>query len=292
MSSNNIGGNIGNDASGIDWKRVASPDLLEQMDNSIKVQIVKVDEQLQRRHDKIMKRAAEQEAQRKAEEEKHKAEEEAKQKAEEEEKKQKAKENKRRAEEEYRAQAEVKRKQKANVREATKAFRAKIAQEGAQGMKPRVRNLSLSYFSCANFLFCFYSLVGQRANACLTRASKGGIPLATIAGEAATARGVSCPRPRALRHVAGAVWPRSSAISRCPSARWRGRLAGRKEGERDVGDCNRDIAKRRQEVQEDKEGSCRSREYQGDRRGDGELFGGGAIDPARPSCAGLRPLTW
>ena len=108
MSSNNIGGNIGNDASGIDWKRVASPDLLEQMDDSIKVQIVKVDEQLQRRHDKIMKRVAEQEAQRKAEEEKHKAEEEAKQKAKEEkrkakeEEKQKAEENKRRAEEEYR----------------------------------------------------------------------------------------------------------------------------------------------------------------------------------------------
>ena len=86
MSSNNIGGNIGNDASGIDWKRVASPDLLEQMDNSIEVQIVKVNEQSQRRRDKIMKRAAEQEAQRKAKEEKCKAEEEAKQKAEEEEK--------------------------------------------------------------------------------------------------------------------------------------------------------------------------------------------------------------
>ena len=139
-----------------------------------------------------MKRAAEQEAQRKAEEEKRKAEEEAKQKAEEEEK-QKAEENKCRAEEECKAQAEVKRKQKADVREATEAFRAKIAQEGAQGVKPRVRNLSLSYFSCANFPFCFYSLVGQRANACLTRASKGGIPLATVAGEAATARGVSCP---------------------------------------------------------------------------------------------------
>ena len=160
MSSNNIGGNIGNDASGIDWKRVASPDLLEQMDDSIEVQIVKVNEQSWRRHNKIMKRAAEQEAQRKAEEEKHKAEEEAKQKAEEEEK-QKTEENKHRAEEEYRAQAKVKRKQKADVREATEAFRAKIAQEGAQGTKPRVHNLSLSYFSFANFPFCFYSLVGQ-----------------------------------------------------------------------------------------------------------------------------------
>ncbi|KIM58667.1 hypothetical protein SCLCIDRAFT_27825 [Scleroderma citrinum Foug A] len=138
MSSNNIGGNTGNDALGIDWKQVASPDLLKQMDDSIEVQIAKVNEQSRRRHDKIMKRAAEQEAQRKAEEEKRKAEEEAKQKAEEEEK-QKAEENKRRAEEEYRAQAEVKRKQKADAQEATEAFRAKIAQEGAQGAKPRPR---------------------------------------------------------------------------------------------------------------------------------------------------------
>ncbi|KIM60154.1 hypothetical protein SCLCIDRAFT_26794 [Scleroderma citrinum Foug A] len=130
MSSNNIGGNTGNDASGIDWKRIALPDLLKQMDDSIEVQIAKVNEQSRRRRDKIMKRAAKQEAQRKAEEEKRKAEEEAKQKAEEEEK-QKAEENKCRAEEEYRAQAEVKRKQKADA--------AKIAQEGAQGTKPRPR---------------------------------------------------------------------------------------------------------------------------------------------------------
>ena len=176
-----------------------------------------------------MKRVAEQEAQRKAEEEKRKAEEEAKQKAEEEkqkakeEEKQKAEENKHRAEEEYRVQAKVKRKQKADAREATEVFRAKIAQGGAQGVKPKVCNLSLSYFFFANFLFCFYSLIGQRANACLTRASRGGIPLVTIAGEVATARGVSCPRTHALQHVAGAVWPRSSAILRCPPARWRGR---------------------------------------------------------------------
>ena len=219
---------------GIDWKRVVSPNLLEQMDNLIEVQIAKVNEQLQRRHDKIMKRMAEKEAQRKVEEEKRKAEEEAKQKAKEEkrkaeeEEKQKAKENKRRAEEKYRAQAEVKRKQKADAREATEAFRAKIAQGGAQGAKPKVHNLSLSYFFFANFLFCFYSLIGQRANMCLMRASKGGIPLATVAGEAATARGVSCPQMRALRHAAGAIWPRSSAISRCPPARWRRRRAGRK----------------------------------------------------------------
>ena len=154
MSSSNIGGNIGNDASGIDWKRVVSPDLLKQMDDLIEIQIVKVDKQSWRRHNKIMKRAAKQEAQKKVEEEKCKAKEEAKQKAEEEkqkteeEEKQKAEENKCRAEEEYRAQAKVKRKQKADVREATKAFRAKIAQGGAQGTKPKVRNLSLSFFLC------------------------------------------------------------------------------------------------------------------------------------------------
>ena len=118
MSSSNIGGNNSNNALGINWKRVASPNLLEQIDNSIEVQIAKVDKQSRRRHDKIMKRAAEQKVQRKVEEEKHKAKEEAKQKAEEEkqkaeeEEKQKAKENKHRAKEEYRAQAEVKRKQK------------------------------------------------------------------------------------------------------------------------------------------------------------------------------------
>ena len=234
MSSSNINGNNGNNASGINWKRVVSPDLLEQMDDSIKVQIVKVDEQSWQRHDKIMKRVAKQEAQRKAEEEKCKAEEEAKQKAEEEkwkaeeEGKWKAEENKRRAKEEYRAQAEVKRKQKADTREATEAFRVKIAQGGAQGAKPKVHNHSPSYFFFANFPFCFYSLVGQQANMCLTRASRGGIPLATIAGEAVTARAVSCPQTRALQHAAGAIWPRSSAISRCPPARWSGQRAGRK----------------------------------------------------------------
>ena len=66
---------------------------------------------------------------------------------------------------------------------------------------------------------------------------------------------------------------------------------GEKEGERDISDHDRDIAKRRREAQEDEEGSCRSREYRGDRRGDGELFSGGAINPAGPSHAGLRPLT-
>ncbi|KIM62629.1 hypothetical protein SCLCIDRAFT_24921 [Scleroderma citrinum Foug A] len=139
MSSSNIGCNNSNDTSGINWKQVVLPNLLEQMDDSIKVQIAKVDEQSRQRHDKIMKRVAEQEAQRKAEEEKRKAEEEAKQKAEEEEKWKAEEENKRRAEEEYRAQAEVKRKKKADAQEVAEAFRAKVAQGEAQGAKPKPR---------------------------------------------------------------------------------------------------------------------------------------------------------
>ena len=175
MSSSNISGNNSNDASGINWKQVASPNLLEQMNNSIEVQIAKVDKQSWQRCNKIMKRVAEQEVQRKAEEEKCKAKEKAKQKAEEEkwkakeeekwmakeEEKWKAEENKHRAEEEYRVQGEVKRKQKADVQEATEAFRVKIAQGGVQGTKPKVCNHSLSYFFFANFPFCFYSLLGQ-----------------------------------------------------------------------------------------------------------------------------------
>ncbi|KIM50883.1 hypothetical protein SCLCIDRAFT_28674 [Scleroderma citrinum Foug A] len=87
MSSSNFGSNFSNNVLGINWKQVALPNLLEQMDDSIEVQIVK-------------------EAQRKAEEEKCKAKKEAKQKAE---------EDKRKAKEEYRAQAKVKRQQKANT---------------------------------------------------------------------------------------------------------------------------------------------------------------------------------
>ena len=50
MSSSNFSGNNGNNGNnilGIDWKQVASPDLLKQMDDSIEVQIAKVDKQSQ-----------------------------------------------------------------------------------------------------------------------------------------------------------------------------------------------------------------------------------------------------
>ena len=67
-SGNNGSGN-GNGTDKIDWKHVASPDLIEQVDDLLEVQITKFDEQSCRRHDKLMKRAAEQEVQRKAEEE-------------------------------------------------------------------------------------------------------------------------------------------------------------------------------------------------------------------------------
>ena len=78
-SGNNTGsGNNGNGADKVDWQRVAMPDLVEHVDDSLKVQIAKFDEQSRHRHDKLMKQAAKQEAQKKAEEKRKKAEEEAK----------------------------------------------------------------------------------------------------------------------------------------------------------------------------------------------------------------------
>ena len=66
MSSGNNtdSSNNGSDATTIDWKHVALPDLLEQMENSLEVQITKFNEQLHQQHNKLMKRAAKQEAQR------------------------------------------------------------------------------------------------------------------------------------------------------------------------------------------------------------------------------------
>ena len=47
MSSGNNtdGGNNGNGTDKIDWQRVTSPDLIEQVDDSLEVQIAKFDEQ-------------------------------------------------------------------------------------------------------------------------------------------------------------------------------------------------------------------------------------------------------
>ena len=50
MSSGNNtdSGNNGNGADKIDWQHVASPDLVKQVDDSLKVQIAKFDEQSRR----------------------------------------------------------------------------------------------------------------------------------------------------------------------------------------------------------------------------------------------------
>ena len=54
MSSGNIT-DSGNGTDEIDWKHVASPNLIEQVDDSLEVQIAKFNEQLHRQHNKLMK---------------------------------------------------------------------------------------------------------------------------------------------------------------------------------------------------------------------------------------------
>ena len=57
MSSGNNtdGGNNSNGADTVDWQHIASPDLVEQVDDSLEVQITKFNEQSHRRRDKLMK---------------------------------------------------------------------------------------------------------------------------------------------------------------------------------------------------------------------------------------------
>ena len=98
-------GNNSNGADKVDWQRVATPALIEHMDDSLKVQIAKFDEQSRCQRDKLMKRAAEQEAQKKAEEERKKAEEEAKRVAEEEARRLAEEEAKKKAKEETQKRA-------------------------------------------------------------------------------------------------------------------------------------------------------------------------------------------
>ena len=119
MSSGNNtnGGNNGNSADKIDWQRVASPDLVEQVDDSLEVQIAKFDEQSRHRRDKLMKRAAKQEAQKKAEKEaKRAAEEEARRLAKEEAKKKAEEDTRKRAEFQARWQANLERKVREKMR--------------------------------------------------------------------------------------------------------------------------------------------------------------------------------
>ena len=89
MSSGNItdSGNNSNGVDKINWQHVASPDLIEQVKNSLEVQITKFDKQLHHQCVKLMKWMAKQEVQRKAKEERKEAKEEAKRVAEEEAKK-------------------------------------------------------------------------------------------------------------------------------------------------------------------------------------------------------------
>ncbi|KIM68372.1 hypothetical protein SCLCIDRAFT_20298 [Scleroderma citrinum Foug A] len=157
MSSGNNtdSSNNGNSGNKIDWQRVATPDLIDQVEDSLEMQIAKFDKQLRRRHDKLMKRVAEQEAQRKAEEERRKAEEEAKRVAEEEARKLAEEEARKLAEEEakkkaeeaaqkrakfqaqWKAYLERKAREKAKAKAAAEAMRAQIVQKAGQGKKPK-----------------------------------------------------------------------------------------------------------------------------------------------------------
>ncbi|KIM62272.1 hypothetical protein SCLCIDRAFT_25209 [Scleroderma citrinum Foug A] len=135
MSSGNNtdSGNNGNGADKVNWQHVAMPDLIEQVEDLLKVQIAKFDKQSRRQRDKLMKRAAEQEVQRKAEEERKKAKEEAKRLAEEDAQK--------RAEFQARWQADSERKarEKAEAKVASEAMKAHIAQRVVQGEKPKLK---------------------------------------------------------------------------------------------------------------------------------------------------------
>ena len=56
FSGNNTdSGNNGNSADKVDWQHVAMPDLIEQEEDSLEVQIMKFDEQSHCRHNKLMK---------------------------------------------------------------------------------------------------------------------------------------------------------------------------------------------------------------------------------------------
>ncbi|KIM55472.1 hypothetical protein SCLCIDRAFT_30331 [Scleroderma citrinum Foug A] len=137
--NNTDSSNNGNGADKIDWQHVASPNLIEQVDDSLKVQIDKFNEQSHRRCDKLMKRAAEQEAQKKAKEERKKAEEEAKRAAEEEARRLAEEEVKKRAEfqVQWQANSERKAREKAEAKVVAEAMRAQIAQKAGQGEKPK-----------------------------------------------------------------------------------------------------------------------------------------------------------
>ena len=183
MSSGNNtnGGNNGNGANKVDWQRVASPNLIEQVEDSLEVQIAKFDKQLCHQCDKLMKQAVEQEAQRKAKEEaRRKAEEDAQKRAE--------------FQAQWQADMERKVREKAEAKAVAEVMRAHIVQKVVQGKKPKPKVHGMELFS--SFLLLTYSLdfsnVGQPANVHPTRRSRGGTPHATDARRAVTARRVPC----------------------------------------------------------------------------------------------------
>ena len=147
-SGNNINsGNNGNGANKIDWQCATTPDLIEQVEDLLEMQIAKFDEQLRCRCEKLMKRAAKQGAQRKAEEERRKAKEEAKRAAEEEARKLAKEEAKKKAKEDaqkraefqvwWKADSERKAREKAEAKVVLEAMRAQIAQKAGQSEKPK-----------------------------------------------------------------------------------------------------------------------------------------------------------
>ena len=180
MSSGNNtdSGNNSNGTDKIDWQRTATPNLIEQVEDSLKVQIAKFDEQLHHRCKKLTKQVAKQEVQRKAEQERRKAEEEAKRVAEEEARKLAKEEAKKKAEEDAQKRAEFqawwkadsgrKVREKAKAKVAAEVMRVQIAQKAGQGEKskpkPKVRGMELfsSYFF-TNLFFQFLATSGGQS---------------------------------------------------------------------------------------------------------------------------------
>ena len=141
MSSSNKtdSSNNGNGTDKINWQHVTLPDLIEQVDDLLEIQITKFNEQSCCRCDKLMKQVAEQEVQRKAKEERKKAKEEAKRVAKEEARRLAEEDSQKRAEFQVQWQANLERKvrEKAEVKAVTEAMRVLIAQKAGQGEKPK-----------------------------------------------------------------------------------------------------------------------------------------------------------
>ncbi|KIM69856.1 hypothetical protein SCLCIDRAFT_19641 [Scleroderma citrinum Foug A] len=124
MSSGNNtdSSNNSNGADKVNWQRIATPDLVEQVDDSLEVQIAKFDEQKKAKEE--AKRAAEEEVRRLAEEEaKKKAEEDAQKRAE--------------FQARWKADSERKAREKAEAKAVVEVMRGQIAQKVGQGKKPK-----------------------------------------------------------------------------------------------------------------------------------------------------------